>query len=58
MDEFACKRLAIEICANLPENTREALIVLGLARDLVENWLGKSGDIIPLAPRTNRKAAE
>ena len=58
MDEFACKRLAIEIAATLPENTKEALMVLGLARDLVENWLGKSGDIIPLAPRLNRKAVD
>jgi hypothetical protein len=51
MDEFACKRLAIEIAATLPENSKDALHVLALAKELVENWLGKPAEVVPFVAR-------
>lgn len=48
MDDYARKRLAIEIAAMLPESTRDSLAVLAAARELVEIWLGKSGEVVSL----------
>lgn len=46
MDEYAQKRLAMEIAALLPESSKDALSVLTLARELVEVWLGKPAEVV------------
>lgn len=44
-EEAALKRLAIQIAAQLPEGTAEALAVLEYAKTLVRSFLGDPGAV-------------
>lgn len=41
------KRLAIQLAAQLPEGTEDALVVLGYAQELVTEFLASGGDGYP-----------
>lgn len=55
MDEYALKMLALEVCSLMPEDSKDALAVLDLARGLVVSWLGKPGEIVEF-PKDRAKA--
>lgn len=49
------RRHAVQIVAQLPENTEDALMVLELARDLVEGFLAGTGQRLRVVPSAEIK---
>ena len=46
MRALECKRVAIQIVAQLPPDSRDALAVLNFSRELVEKWLSQSAEVL------------
>ena len=52
MDEHALRLLALEIAHMLPENSKDAMRVLELAKGLAQDFLCKSADIVAFVPQS------
>lgn len=50
------RRMAVQLAAQLPEDTEDALMVLDLVRELVEGFLAGSGQRLRLVPSAEVKA--